>query len=494
MSPSHGAYPGYPQQTAQGPAPAAPSSYGAPPQPYQQNTAWPGAGVGNAFPSIEQAGSHQPPPAQTGGVAGQSLLDPSALPQWLSGQRGAPQAPLGGGPSNPGGMAAQSLIDENALPQWLRAEPPTPAAPAMPAAAPQPGQPNVSEWLTSSAASEPMPPWLSQMYNDTQGAQPQAPSAPTAATGMPPGGAQLAPSGGTLPANGLMDETALPDWLRSQAAEPGRGAPAQEERAAPRYVPGSGFGAAPESQPADENTGEEPVARFSASDLIDPDSLPSWAQGASGGTQAQPTFSSTSGWTSQMPEAGTSSHAGAAGPSGGWQSDELAASRGGTPPSLDWQGGVPADRDPWGQSSWQPNASWPSDSGYGGRAPDSARRRGPPIPPNELPPWLRGGQSGQGAAGGYPPAGAPRGQAPYQQYDQYGQYEQHNGDPQGYPQDTGAWSAEPGGEQWQNWDDGQQAGEPYQRERYQQPQGYPPQEHTDEREQRRGWRRFFGRR
>ena len=74
----------------------------------------------NAFPGIESAGSYQAPLAGGGGLPAGSLLDPNALPGWLSGQQGqAASASMRSGD----GMRAQSLIDDAALPEWMRNEP-----------------------------------------------------------------------------------------------------------------------------------------------------------------------------------------------------------------------------------------------------------------------------------------------------------------------------------------------------------------------------------
>lgn len=414
---------------------------GVPANPYQQAPGGPGMGYGGyqgqppsppappaqpmlpppstAFPSIDRAGGFQPAPQAQGGMSGQSLLDPGALPQWLSGQAGAP-APQGGFGAVPpsSGMVAQSLVDESALPQWLRAQPdaPAPAAHAAPgfgAAAPAPPP----AWNAAPVAEEPLPTWLNQVYSEanvprTDALQQHASANPWGAAGgyrssvsAPlsggPGagrtGGALPPEVSGVPASHFVDESALPDWLRAQGAPPspshavspmssvspgmGQGmgpAPTPDARAIPAYVPPASAGA-PEAR-----TGMS----FSASDLIDPDLLPQWVRGENGagagnGPAQQATFSSSAGWTSKAPAV----------PGSGLLPPPPSA------PASSWQQSGTSDQ----LSPWQGNSSSDQGSGslYGGRSPgsgqssdDSARFGGGRpssggIPAHELPPWLQ---------------------------------------------------------------------------------------------------------
>ncbi|MGZ3636526.1 MAG: hypothetical protein ACXVCX_01665 [Ktedonobacterales bacterium] len=414
---------------AGGQSPAAPAA------PYQQMPGSPGAGYGgyqgyqppsqpapqppsSAFPSIDRAGVFQPAPQPQGGLAGQSLLDPAALPQWLGGQAGSPAQSGYGGASPSGGMAAQSLVDESALPQWLRAQPdaPTPAAPSMPAfGAAAPAQ--AGGWNAAPAAEEPLPPWLSQVYSDakvprTDALHQQASANPWGAnggyrssvSGPLAGGSGAGRAGGVpqsdtggVPASQFVDESALPEWLRAQGAAPiPAGAqppaspmspmspmPASDARAIPSYVPSASAGT-PDARPGGMS--------FSASDLIDPDMLPQWARGENGSAAAgnnppqQATFSSTAGWTSN----------GSSVPGSGILPPPPPAP---STSAASWQHSGASDRLPAWQSELSSGQG--ASRSYGASLPGSGqllddgarfgggRRQGGGIPQEELPPWLQ---------------------------------------------------------------------------------------------------------
>lgn len=293
-----------------------------------------------AFPSLDQA-SYGPTSAgrpagapyggDQGGMAAQSLLDPQALPSWLGGPNGAaPQFGAARGDEAASGRAASmgmqagSLVDENALPQWLRNEPAT-ASPSQRVPAVAPG--SVSQWITG-AADEPLPSWLNQVYADVPAASqpsrsPQTPYMPTPGYAQyGPGGApQASPYGSTdvagaaaggVAAGQFVDESALPDWLKAQGATPQPPYPATPQSSyltpqQPGYLapqspaqapyqpvtPEAPRGAAPASamftpQASQQFPQAEPGPSFSASDLIDPDALPSWVAGGQGrGTSKQ---------------------------------------------------------------------------------------------------------------------------------------------------------------------------------------------------------------
>ena len=243
----------------------------------------PGPYGASAFPGIEQAGSFQSPAPPQSGMPAPSLIDTNALPQWLSGRPEADRNFSGYGRDASLGIPAGSLVDENALPQWLRNEQRGTANP--PAAS--------SPWNASPAAHEPMPSWLNQGYADARGV-PRMDGSPAqssawnsyVSTGTGSLGQTMQPPPGTVPgtiaAGEFIDESALPEWLRSQGGT-------------------AANGAIPQAQPASSAfpTTAASSTSFSASDLIDPAALPEWVRGSDAGPAA--TFSSTAGWTSRQP-------------------------------------------------------------------------------------------------------------------------------------------------------------------------------------------------
>ena len=470
----------------------------------------------SAFPSIDQAGMHQLPPPSPAGLAGNALLDPGALPQWLGGQQAASGQLVG--QANPGGMAAQSLIDESALPQWLRAEPNAPSAPAPSYYAPGAPAPTVSGRFAASANAEPLPAWLNQVYADANVArieQPPAPvgwnAQPAPPSQVPAAGMSAARSGGGLSAGGFVDESALPEWLRSQGAMESPAAPPAPPlagRVAPQYVPPAGGWAASTMLGAsgqfnmEQPAAQGPSGHFAASDLIDPSALPSWVSGQE--AAAPPSFSSTSGWTSRQPAVPLSNQAAAqpaqfyepAQPAWGaaepqWD-DGAQLNWNDAPPQPfradhDPHFGSPLDLDDYSASEWQapapPAPRRGPDPRVGERAQDSGRRRGAPIPTEELPPWLQRGGPVPGMQGGQMQAPAPRGG--------YGA-PQHGGRGGPYDEyDAGDWEAmPPGGEQWSSWDESQYGDDAGYDAAF---ADYPPPDADQQGRRPGGWRRIFGR-
>lgn len=472
---------------AQPPSPGYGNPYGqaGPPgyAPYQQ--AGPAA---SAFPSVDRAGMAQAASGAQGGMAGHSLLDQSALPQWLGGQAAGSQYEREHQPAN--GMSAQSLVDESALPQWLRTQPSPPASPPQGAAA--------APWGARPAGEESLPAWLSQAYADSGALRAEA-----AGGGMAPGnrmdnspwpaGAAGNYAGGAPSANPFVDEAALPDWLRSQGAMPTPGkvpavhAPSphingSSQHAVPLYQPGTEYVKALAQEPASPvgSTDIQPGMQFSASDLIDPSSLPQWVQ--SGGNAPQATFSSSTGWTSQQPVMPTSTAA---------TSDALRAGQTNEQPNVVWDDETPST------NSGQPAMG-------NARAAEGGRRRGAPIPAQELPPWLRAGSdatatAGDGNLGGRGAAAQPASR------DWPSQTETG-----AMPTDNGEWwDGQAAGEDATNAPDGAwDAQEPY--GAYDQPargqqrpdayadaygEDYGDEAADDDPQQGRGgWRRFFGKR
>lgn len=383
------AYPTLQQQmpaAGYGAPPLVSPSYAPPPQPYQ---------AAPQFPRAEQGNSYQPPSSETS-LAAQSLIDASALPGWLRGDPQSRQSP----PANPNaayrgasGMSGQSLVEESALPAWLRAEPasPSPAASAGPPNSGQAGA-SIADWIAGSTANDALPPWLSQAYGAAQ-VEPAAPPARSPQAPAWPAPQSQSPAAGPMPgnwsgdasvANGgfaasqLMDETALPGWLRAQGAAlaspggagwPQPAPPAQSATAhvprppqSPILAPAAGTapwgGAGVESQPV--------AQRFSASDLIDPDTLPSWARGG----QETPGAARDSFGAPPAPSADGSS----------W---------------LD-EGGYPDD--PWGDPASR-SALLPAVPRDAPAAGPRRVPRGGPLDEGELPPWLQGA----GPEAGSPP-------------------------------------------------------------------------------------------
>ena len=205
----------YPQQPGYAAPPAPQPNYGGnpvyqqPPQ-YQQPPA--PANV-NAFPPIDQAGAGYRAP-QPGAMNSYALVNPQALPHWLSG--GQPDVVAAPRPPVPSGMQARSLVDDRALPKWLRDQPESADAH------------NMSEWIGASAAQEPLPQVLSDAYAQASAARAPQPFAPPQPFNEPGGhqGWQTAaaeeppPPGAGFAASDLIDPNSLPDWVTQRAPAP----------------------------------------------------------------------------------------------------------------------------------------------------------------------------------------------------------------------------------------------------------------------------------
>jgi hypothetical protein len=410
------------------------------PAPYPPGNGMNGGGffAGGPMSRPQQPPAQMPAPARPyqGGGAGNmpanALFDSTALPTWLGGSGAAPEPAAPANALGGDGVSAGSLIDERALPLWLRQEPAAPpVSNAPPAGA-------VSEWLAAPVTDEPLPSWLNQVYSSAQVPRvaslapapspfgpPSRPSGPPPASPWgPPGGPASAPVPGSMSVGHLVEETALPDWLRAQAGPIGAPPPSQGPNTPPGGPPfgaagapaggGMGWSAAGAAAPIGSTGGWDggpgapapapswsaPAAaggapeRFAASDLIDPGAMPSWVQQE----QAQPEFSSATGWTNRQAAA---TPPGLGQPSG---------SNGGMAPPNVYQP----------ESVWAPTGAAADDASLppwlrtpaaaigvtsGGHA---ARPAHSSIPNAELPPWLRagGGQEAYpGGAGGapYPP-------------------------------------------------------------------------------------------
>ena len=473
------AYGGPAQYSAMPTGPAyAPGGYaGYPPPPPQRGgrsgglaqSPYPGASQASAFPSLDMAGAH--PANNAGGMSARGLIDSGALPGWLGGQPS--QMPASSNSSFPGGngMSAQSLIDETALPQWLRAQPAAPAQP-VPQQRVNPVLP-AGSWAAPATADEPLPTWLNQVYMDanvprveparapSDWLSPRQPSAPLISSS--------APAEGRLSASAFVDESALPEWLKSQGGLPAQAAlpPAPAGSYAgssPAQVARDGFAAYTPGGQAEDAA----PAKFSISDLIDPEALPSWVSGQTAGvgwTNKQPSIQAAASSTSlrAAPSASQTFQA-PSGEDGGWDEPNL-------PSWMRSLGGE--DKQPSSVYQSAPSARAPQD---GLMRDDSiepgasaSRRRGQPIPSAELPPWLRAQRAGTGA--GSPQIGGYAHQPPREPAGQ---------------QDWWPEESEPA-QQWTDWDeDG--FGSEYDA-------GMEYREHGDGRQdkQRGGWRRLFGR-
>lgn len=318
---------------------------GQPPNPFDEAALpeWLRQGANAADPRMRQMGPQtgyqQPAPAgyPGGAYAGYpgapnqmpagALMDNRALPAWMN------QPPGGayGGGQQPGreGMSAGSLIDESALPQWLRGDPQAVA--------------QAAQWGSPTGMHEPLPAWLAQI-----------PGAP------PPPAANARPPAGSLNGGQLADESALPDWLRAQAAQGGARGPAGNGAARPGANP------------------------------LNPGALPPWLQtGAAGGADAR--FSASQAGQPQARRPVNSE----------WLTDAHvpAPNAGGAP----LQGSeVP---------EWLRNQP-PGQSRVEGSAAGSRRGGAPPDPlrTEEMPSWLRGGEPGpDGRAGSSAQRRGPRG-------------------------------------------------------------------------------------
>ena len=430
----------------------------------------PRASAASAFPSIERAGSFQISASPESGVSAPSLIDSNALPQWLSGNPETPAQSMYGRDTSRG-IPANSLVDENSLPPWLRSEHP----------APQPGPNASSMWNGQQAGNQPLPAWLSQGYAEAQSSAMEPSmeqfSAWNNQTKNGAVGQTSLPSTGHLPgslaAGEFIDESVLPEWLRSQGgmmgtsgipavpgmANPMAGAPPAGQLGSGRLGPSSAGNLAPNLQEASLLADGSAAATFSASELIDPSALPEWVRDTGSGPAAS--FSSTSGWTTRQP----------------------------VPPA---PGATSA-----GVPNWPDGSQVNSNGSFGAINAESSYAS--PIPSSELPPWLSnnppppagrvnppapqrstasgwpGGTGGLNSANDRDTHNRGRNASPYNAYEAY--------PAEAYPA-------------YENAGDFNSYGSFDQYDQYDQYAGYdaayePEQESSPP--ERRGWRRFFGR-
>jgi zinc-ribbon domain len=260
-----GGYPQAPQQPwpQQGPAnpfdeaalpawltQAAGESYAQPPTgAYGTGTYGTGAYSTNQYPTGAYDGQQ--------GLGGpQARYADQGMPGWMNPAQGG--APGSGSTNARDGMPASSLVDEQSLPSWLR------GANAAGQAGGRPGE-------------EPLPSWLTQMTGTGQTYAPPAPPAGAQAGWQPAPAPRMGVA--SVPANQMVDDAALPDWLRAASAGASYGA-----------------GATGAQQPT-----------FSAGQLVDPNALPGWTRDAGpNGADQQGARAGNSDWLtdSRIPAAG----------------------------------------------------------------------------------------------------------------------------------------------------------------------------------------------
>ena len=284
-----------PQQPGNWAMPAAPSAYGeAPAWDMPSASPWTPPGAGNAPGNGYDAGS---PWAPAGNAAGGSAVwQPSPAPQTT------PAANWGAGPTAPdqGATFSRSTVfNDNSLPDWLRQGQAQMAAELQQA----PGYP-----------AQPAPGFESgtgfgaPTGTNSWGAAPQMSAYDANAWGQPPTASPFGASVGgpqEMRARELVEDDALPPWLRVQpdipatppAAEygasmgtnsawPAFGAPAQPEPWMTQAAPNQGMPASPTwgampppvaaMQPDPFQTGNAAQNALSAADLVDEASLPDW--------------------------------------------------------------------------------------------------------------------------------------------------------------------------------------------------------------------------
>ncbi len=442
----------------------------------------------NGQAQMDDSRQPQPPPAGDYGAnpAGQ---------QWNGGyDAGAAWgqgAPFGGDGGGDHSVRAREFIEDDALPQWLRAQPDT-NAPATPAF----GMANGGNSMANGGNGMAPAGWSNT---------PSHPQSRPELGGMAPAGGQA------FAAVELVDEAALPEWLRSSpqsAAPPSppqwNGAGGFSATPSTPPAPGTGWGnppaweqpaAAPPAWGAAANAGGTPPGgeqQFSASDLIDPNLL-AWLtnQGPQPPAYGQPPVAPPSPWVAQP---------GSHDPNGYNPNAYSGGGNGYGPPSGDnpWPGydgagwGFTPQPQDYGQQMYGQPAGWGQDQygqpGYGqdayGQQPGYGQAQyGQPAG------W---GQDQYGQQAGYGQAQAGYGQDPYSQQagygqqagwgqDQYGQQAGYGqgqyGQPPGYDQGYG----QPAQQDWSQQQYGQQPG--YGQDQYAQQPGYGQEQYG----QQPGW-------
>lgn len=355
-----------------------------------------------AFPSIEQAGRFSGVNAT--GLPANSLLDASGLPAWMGGQASmGAEAPAS---TNGGGLSASALIDEQSLPQWLRG-----SVQENDAAGATSGSAGTAPAYGASAQS----PWAAPSVPAARaiGGQPQAP-APVAGLGAasyPGFGAQSGSAGQQPPsvqdgaspvfgAHQLVDDSALPAWLRGSAGTPGPAPQAPGMVSAADLIDPAALGGIKGTQ---GNWGAE---QYPGGQNAQGAAYGSYELGAPGASPAA--YGSSTGWV-QQPAAPT------------WSAPMVSAQDGAASPEQPaWLSAALAGGQVEGSHGAGPEAATaqpPAAPGNPQRGPWSAQPGRQGLRDEELPAWLRTTAQPQQ---GY---GQPAQQGQYQQ-GQYGEYGQ----------------------------------------------------------------------
>lgn len=484
-----------------------PAQYGQPQPQYDPNAAW------EAFQQPQQPQMNQPSPWQS---QQDNTPPPSSWAQQQGGYDpaawGAPQQPIA--PAVQQNMRARDFIDETALPEWLRSYPDMSQQPPA-GGSPAPGQwgapqptPN-SHW--SMPQQNPPSPWSLPQPQDNPGwGNPQPlpdqgwgpPQQANPMSGNPAWGAPQQPAGwgmqqppaaeipGTLNAAQLIDESALPSWLRNNDL----GNPQQHPSGAYSPTPqmqGNGWNMPQNNAPPSPwqmgqyndpaimdtsripnstlpptNPAAESEQRFSASDLIDPGLMaqfqdashqnPQWNQSPAPqqfgwGAPPQP----ASQWGNPLPYPQQQQYP-QYGDQQGYGQDNAAGypQQPGYGPPMNQPQGYPPQQ--YGQQEFaQPYDQQYNQQGYGVPAAD-------PYATPQYPPQM-----------GFDPSGYPLQQQEYGvQYDPYGQQAQYGVQYDPYGQQAQYGAQQPGNEYYQQ----QPAYDPNAQRPAQYPQqGYAPE-------------------
>ncbi len=308
-------------------------------------------------------------PAQ--GLDAQSLIDMQSLPGWM-------QEGQGSGAQRPeNGIAASSLVQPDEVPSWMKTL----------------GQPMGSE----RPASAPSSPSMSSPFSASDAA------------------AKPSTSASGFSARDLVDQQSLPPWISQLGGSNQKPAPSDRSPMRPSQpaAPTSGSDLFASNQIASRN--ENPASGFSAHDLVDPQSLPSW-MAQQGGKSGQVTASAPLNNTPDIPASPTSFRDNGISASSLLDSSSL--------PAWMQEAGLSssgtAQRSQTAQSPFaQPPRQEPAQS-QGPSAPINGLSASSFIDNSSVPEWMRsiGGQTGQtGSPASSRPMPTPppsfQGQAPY---------------------------------------------------------------------------------
>jgi hypothetical protein len=334
------------------------------------------------------------------------------LPAWLEslrvGERSAAPA------KSPSSFSAKDLVEEGSLPNWMRPEqssgnqpgPPSPAPAALrPAAFPGPNTDANMQARTNESTlaakgftarslidEQALPDWMKEGASGQSGS-------------MAPSGATDTPAPGNIAASSLVQPDALPDWMRN--LQPPSSSPARPAQPQPSGYPGptntSGLYAAPQPAmppatpvmppvpPTPQLQSTQPAALsesgagFSARDLIDQNALPAWMN-PQGGAQASTPPSNSGPVMPAQPAAPTGFGA-------GFSAHDL-IDQNALPTWMNPQGGAQAGTSPSNSGPVMP--AQPVQPGQSGFSASSL------LDIDSLPSWLK--ESGQPQRGGAAPA------------------------------------------------------------------------------------------